>query len=131
MIILARLLSQLLPVLGLSVIDASAISQDQSVVNAYVNDPLVYRGKISARLGAELITTLRQLPHLIPGIRIPLLIMHGTADRLSDPAGSRILYDRVSSPDKTLRLYQGFYHEIFNEPGRDQVLTDMETWLNG
>ncbi|MFH1003159.1 MAG: alpha/beta hydrolase [Chloroflexota bacterium] len=129
-VILARLLSWLLPGLGLAVIDASAISQDQAVVTAYVNDPLVYRGKISARLGAELVTGLKRLPRLIPGIKLPLLIMHGTADRLSDPAGSQLLYDRAGSPDKTLRVYPGFYHEIFNEPGRERVLTDMATWLS-
>jgi len=55
--------------------------------------------------------------------------MHGGADRLSDPEGSRMLYEAVSSTDKTLRVYDGFHHEIFNEPGHKQVLTDMEAWL--
>jgi alpha-beta hydrolase superfamily lysophospholipase len=55
--------------------------------------------------------------------------MHGTADRLGEPEGSRLLYDRAGSKDKMLKLYQGFYHEIFNEPEREQVLSDMEGWL--
>ena len=96
---------------------------------AYVNDPLVYRGKIRARLGAELIKTMQILTRQMSNIHLPILIMHGTADRLSDPGGSQILYDRVSSRDKTLNLYDGFYHEIFNEPGREQVFADMEAWL--
>jgi lysophospholipase len=65
----------------------------------------------------------------MPEIKLPILIMHGTADRLCDPEGSQVLYERVSSKDKTLKLYDGFYHEIFNEPGREQVFADMETWL--
>ncbi len=128
-IIAARVLSLLLPKLGISVIDASAISRDKAVVDAYINDPLVYRGKISARLGAELITAIQRLLPQMPGINLPILIMHGTADRLSDPRGSEILYDRVGSRDKTLKLYDGFYHEIFSEPGHEQVLVDMEAWL--
>jgi alpha-beta hydrolase superfamily lysophospholipase len=58
-----------------------------------------------------------------------MLIMNGTADRLSNPASSKILFDGVSSKDKTLKLYQDFYHEIFNEPERQQVFQDMEKWL--
>ena len=129
LIIVARVLSLLLPKMGLDVIDASAISQDKTVVDAYVDDPLVYRGKIRARLGAELIKAIQILLPQMSKIYLPILIMHGTADRLSDPRGSEILYDRVSSRDKTLKLYDGFYHEIFNEPGREQVFADMEAWL--
>lgn len=129
LIIVARVLSRLLPKMGLYIIDASAISRDQAVVAAYVNDPLVYRGKIRARLGAELIRVMRILPPQMPGISLPILIMHGTADRLSDPDGSQMLYERVGSRDKTLKLYDGFYHEIFNEPGRELVFADMAAWL--
>ncbi len=131
LIVVARVLSLLLPKVGLDVIDASAISRDKAVVDAYVNDPLVYRGKIRARLGAELLKAMQILRSQMPKIDLPILIMHGTADRLSNPEGSEILYDRVSSGDKTLKLYDGFYHEIFNEPGREQVFGDMERWLEG
>ena len=128
-IILAKIFSLLLPKIGITVIDASAISRDEAVVNNYVNDPLVYRGKIRARLGAEFIRTMQVLPRQMPDIALPILIMHGTADRLSNPKSSELLYERASSDDKTLKLYTGFYHEIFNEPGREQVFADMESWL--
>jgi alpha-beta hydrolase superfamily lysophospholipase len=129
LIAVARMLSLLLPKMGITALDASAISRDRAVVDAYVNDPLVYRGKIRARLGAEVIKIMQKLPSQMPKINLPILVMHGTADRLSDPEGSQVLYERVSSRDKTLKLYDGFYHEIFNEPGHEQVLADMETWL--
>jgi len=125
----ARILSVIAPGMGIRVLDASAISRDKSVVDAYVNDPLVYRGKITSRFGAEMIKTLQQLPSQMPEIRLPILIMQGSADLLSNPEGSRILYERVGSGDKTLKLYDGFYHEIFNEPGQQQVFADMEAWL--
>jgi acylglycerol lipase len=127
---LVRILSIMVPTLGVTTLDASAISQDRAVVEAYINDPLVYRGKITCRFAAEMIKTLSKLPSQMTEINLPILVMHGTADRLGDPEGSRILYDRVSSKDKTLKLYEGFYHEIFNEPGHKQVLADMVAWLD-
>ncbi|TET18159.1 MAG: alpha/beta hydrolase [Dehalococcoidia bacterium] len=131
LIALAPMLSLVLPKMriGGSIVDASAISRDKAVVDAYVNDPLVYRGKIRARFGAEILKTLQELPRQMPEINLPILIMHGTADLLCDPQGSQMLYERVGSRDKTLKLYEGFYHEILNEPGHKQVLADMEAWL--
>lgn len=129
LITVGNILSRLLPKTGLTVLDATAISRNRAIVDAYINDPLVYRGKIRARLGSELIRITRQLPGQMPELNLPVLIMHGTADRLSDPKGSEMLYERASSKDKTLKLYDGFYHEIFNEPGHEQVLADMAAWL--
>ena len=129
LIAMAGVLSVLLPKMGATVLDASAISQDQAVVDAYVNDPLVYRGKIRARTGAELIRTMKELAPQIPDISLPILVMHGTADQLSNPQGSKMLYELAGSKDKMLKLYDGFCHEIFNELGREQVFADMETWL--
>jgi alpha-beta hydrolase superfamily lysophospholipase len=126
---LARLLSSITPKLGVNVIDSSAISQDQAVVEAYKRDPLAYRGKIRARLGAELIRAMQDLPDQMSRIWLPVLVMSGSADRPSNPEGSRLVYERVSSKDKTLRIYDGFFHEILNEPGRGQVLSDTDDWL--
>ena len=128
-ILMAKVLSLLFPKMGVSPIDASTISRDKAVVDAYVNDPLVYRGKISARLGTELLNEMKRLLSTISELSLPMLIMNGTADRLSNPASSKILFDGVSSKDKTLKLYQDFYHEIYNEPERQQVFQDMEKWL--
>jgi acylglycerol lipase len=126
---MAGIISALAPKMGVTLLDASTISRDQSVVDAYVNDPLVFRGKIPARTGAELARMWKQLPDKMPEIRLPILIMHGLADKLSDPRGSQLLYERVGSQDKTLKIYDNCYHEICNEPEREQVLYDMEDWL--
>jgi alpha-beta hydrolase superfamily lysophospholipase len=126
---LASVLSSLTPGIGVSTIDASAVSRDRGVVEAYVSDPLVYRGKISARLGAELIRAMKELPPKLPKIRLPLLILHGTADRLSNIDGSSMLYRLAGSGDKTLKKYEGLFHEVFNEPESENVLRDVESWL--
>jgi acylglycerol lipase len=127
--VVVGVISKLFPKMGVAVIDASTISRDRAVVDAYVNDPLVYRGKVTARLGAELVKVLNQMPRLIPKITIPIIIMYGTEDRLSNPEGSQMLYDLVGSRDKTIKKYEGFYHEIFNEPEHLQVMADLEAWL--
>jgi alpha-beta hydrolase superfamily lysophospholipase len=72
---------------------------------------------------------MQKLPKQIARIELPILVLHGSADRLADPEGSRVLYEGVASEDKTLKLYKGFYHEIFNEPGQRQVLGDIKNWL--
>jgi alpha-beta hydrolase superfamily lysophospholipase len=128
-IFMAKVLSALMPKMGVTKLDASAVNRDKAGVDAYVNDPLNYTGKISARLGAELLKEIQSLPAQISKISLPILIMHGSADRLSDPSSSKTLFEGVSSKDKTLKYYEGFYHEIFNDPQRQQVFADMEVWL--
>ena len=128
-IVMAKFLSLILPKIGVDRIDASAISRDQTVVDGYINDPLVYRGKISARLGVELIRAMQKIKLQKQKIGLPILILQGTDDRLSDPEGSRILYNGVGSQDKAIKFYDGFYHEVFNEPEHEQVFRDMESWL--
>jgi acylglycerol lipase len=128
-IAVGKLIAVLLPKMGVVVLDASTISRDPAVVAAYDNDPLVYRGKVPARTGAELIGTMQALPDQVSQLRLPILIMHGTDDRLGDPQGSQWLFQSVGSSDKTLKLYEGYYHEIFNEPEHERVLADVETWL--
>jgi acylglycerol lipase len=127
---MAGIISFMFPRLGMAVLDASTLSRDQAVVTAYLQDPLVNRGKTSARLGAELIRMLRYLPGQMNLIGLPLLIMHGTADHLTDPQGSRWLYERATNRDKTLLLYPGVYHEILNEPGKEAVFQDISLWLD-
>jgi alpha-beta hydrolase superfamily lysophospholipase len=125
----ARVISFVSPKSGLIQLDASAISQDPAVVDAYINDPQVHTGKITARLAAEMLTTMQQVTEQAGGIHLPLLIVQGGADALVDPSGAQMLYDRVSSEDKMLKIYEGLYHEVLNEPERERVLGDIETWL--
>jgi len=126
----AKLLSAVWPVLRVQKLDATAISRDPAVVTAYLEDERVYSGKVTARLGAELIKTMDMVSARCREIVKPLLILHGSSDRLADPESSRILFSRAGSADKTINLYDGFYHELFNEPGRAQVFSDIDHWLD-
>ena len=117
------------PKLGMYRMKSAALSRDRAIIESYDSDPLVYRGKLSVRLISELIWSIHKLNGLMGRVQVPVLIIHGSADRLSYPAGAQMVYDRVGSKDKTLIIYPGFYHEILNEPGFPQVLSDMEHWL--
>ncbi len=130
LITLAKIISFVFPKLRLLKLDASAVSRDPEVVRDYVRDPLVYHGGIPARTGAEMNRAMELIRQRMEALEVPLLIMHGTGDLLADPEGSRQLYDRAESGDKDLRLYEGLYHEILNEPEKAQVLADMVEWLD-
>lgn len=125
-----RILGSLIPRVRLLKVDASAISQDSSVVQAYVNDPLVYRGGMTARLGAEMTRAMTRLSAQAARITLPILIVQGSADQLVSPAGAQLLHKTIGSRDKMLKVYNGYHHEVFNEPGREAVLNDVAGWLN-
>lgn len=125
---MGRILSKLTPKAGVWKIDPSGVSRDQDVVLDYVSDPLVYRGKLTARLGFELDGALKRL-QLVDQITLPIIIVQGGDDRLICPEGAQMFYDKIGSEDKTLKIYPGLYHEVFNEPEKDMVFADIETWL--
>jgi acylglycerol lipase len=127
---LARVLSSLAPNLGVVPLDATTVSRDPAEVKKYVDDPLNYHGKVRARSGAEIIAAVTSVVAGLPRVTLPVLVMHGGADRLVPPGASKLIAERIGSPDKTLTLYDGLYHEIFNEPERDTVLGDVVTWLD-
>lgn len=128
-ITVGKILSGILPQAGLLALDAAAISKDKAVVSAYINDPLVYTGKVTARLAAEMLSAMQRVTAQAADIRLPILLLQGSADRLVDPGGAKMLQENASTPDKTLKVYDGLYHEVFNEPEREQVLQDVEAWL--
>jgi alpha-beta hydrolase superfamily lysophospholipase len=127
--IAAKVLSRVAPGLGVFQVDATTLSKDPEVVRAYEQDPLVHHGKFPARTAAEISAVVERFPDDVPGLRLPLLVMHGLGDEIAPPEGSRMVHERAGSPDKTLKLYDGLLHEILNEPERDQVAADLLDWL--
>jgi alpha-beta hydrolase superfamily lysophospholipase len=124
------LLSAVAPRLGVYEIDSTAVSRDPEVVRAYDADPLNHHGKLPARTVAELTAAVGRFPVEVPRLTLPLLVMHGTADRLTPPEGSEMVHAGVASGDKTILRYDGLYHEILNEPERDRVVGDILAWLD-
>jgi alpha-beta hydrolase superfamily lysophospholipase len=127
---MAGVLSALTPNLGVLAVPPDAVSRDPAVVAAYRADPLVHHGKVPARTGAEILTTTLALPDRLPRLRTPLLLLHGTCDRLAPAAGSQLVHEKVTSPDRTLRLCEGLSHEVMNEPEQDEILDEIVGWIS-
>jgi alpha-beta hydrolase superfamily lysophospholipase len=128
-ITLGRVMAKLLPGMGLLGLDASTICRDPQVVSAYVDDPLVFHAKTPACLAAVVLDGMLRVNTEAEEIKLPFIVLQGSDDKLVDPRGAQTLYDGASSKDKTIKMYPGLYHEVFNEPERAQVLADVESWL--
>jgi acylglycerol lipase len=129
-IALAKVLSVIAPKAGIQKLDATGVSRSPEVVEAYISDPLVFHGKTPARWGGESLKAMLYVTEHADQIKQPFIVLQGEADRLVDPDGAKMLYEKASSDDKTLKTYPGLYHEVFNEPEREQVLRDVESWLS-
>jgi alpha-beta hydrolase superfamily lysophospholipase len=125
-----RVLSFVAPKLGVVDIDSTAVSRDPEVVADYDADPLNYHGKLPARTVAELSRAVNGYPDAVAQFQLPMLVMHGGADRLVPIAGSQMVAERAASEDKTFKRYDELFHEILNEPERQQVLDDIADWLD-
>lgn len=128
---IAKFMSTVAPKAGLFAVDPGLVSRDPAVVADYVADPLNAHGKVPARTLGEIVKFVEILPAALPLIQLPLLAMHGSDDKLAGVAGSKMVVDRVTSKDKTLKVYDGLYHEIFNELPADRaiVLKDLTDWI--
>jgi alpha-beta hydrolase superfamily lysophospholipase len=128
---LAGFVSLVWPTLRLVHMGCHFLSRDPAVVEAFQNDPLVFHGGFPARTGAEILRAADRLQTAAEGLALPLLVLHGTGDIVTDHRGSRLLVARAGSTDKKLHLYPGLYHDLVNEPEREQVLADVLGWLDG
>jgi alpha-beta hydrolase superfamily lysophospholipase len=127
----AKLMSALAPKLSIQALPGGTLSHDPAVEAQVEQDPLIHHGKISARLGAEILRASDEARANLGKITVPVLIMHGTADSLVDPSGSQEVYDAIGSADKTLKWWEGMYHEVHNEPAvQGEVLATAADWLD-
>ena len=124
-----RLLAALAPNLGTLSLPASAVSRDPAVVAAYERDPLVYHGKVPARTAGEMVAAAASYPARAGEMKLPVLIQHGAQDKLIPLEPNRAVYDALGSTDKTVKIYEGLYHEIYNEPEHGAVIDDLVAWL--
>lgn len=129
-LLIGKLLSRILPHFSLKTgIDFSASSRDPEVVAACAQDSLRHnRG--TARLATELLKTIDWVDFHATEIKTPLLILHGGADRVTLPESSRIFFEQLTLADKEIREYPDSYHEIHNDLNYQEVLADIEDWLN-
>jgi alpha-beta hydrolase superfamily lysophospholipase len=114
---------------GVFQLDLNDFSRDPDVVAAGFRDPLIYQGAAPARTARQLLRAIGDIDDRMEGVDMPVLILHGTLDRITPPEGSQELYRRARSVDKTLTLYDGLFHDLLHEPEKDRVTRDIAAWI--
>ena len=126
---LAKLVKGIVPALGQPTnLDASAISRDKAVVDAYLKDPLVH-GRITPAFFVEIDGAAKWALEHAADLKLPLLIYHGAADRLTSHDASKEFASKVKG-DVTWRSWAGLFHECHNEPEQQQVFEVIINWVN-
>jgi acylglycerol lipase len=105
-------------------------SRDAAVVHAMNDDPLIAHETQSTKTMAAMVRADERLKKEFPNITLPVLILHGTADKATKPSGSQRFYDSAGSDDKTLKLYDGHYHDLLNDVGKEIVMADILAWIS-
>jgi alpha-beta hydrolase superfamily lysophospholipase len=127
---LAAVTAVVAPALRVTRIPFDWLARQGQVVNRFRNDPLVFHGCFTVRVAAESLRAMKKVAHKAASLGVPLLILHGSQDRICGPAGSLALFQKAGCADKTFHLYEGLYHEVFDEPERGRVLADLTSWLD-
>jgi alpha-beta hydrolase superfamily lysophospholipase len=131
------LLRALLPVLARLVprvhldpmLDLDKLTRDRALLQAYVEDDPLYQRRITPRLASELFSAIAATRARAADLRVPLLVLHGTADTVTSPSGSRSFHDAAGVADKTYRAYDGALHNLFVETNREEVFDDIASWI--
>lgn len=105
-------------------------SRDPAVVRTMNEDPLTAQETQPTLTVAEMVRADERLEKEFSRITLPVFILHGTLDKAAKPSGSQFFFDHVGSTDKTLKLYEGYYHDPLNDLGKGIVLDDIKEWID-
>lgn len=105
-------------------------SRDPAFVERMNHDPLIESDRYPAQTVAEIRRAEQRLAKSFPRMELPVLILHGTRDKVTKPHGSQLFYDTARSRDKTLRLYDGHFHDLLNDVGKEQVMGEVTRWID-
>jgi acylglycerol lipase len=106
------------------------LSHDPDIDRLWKEDPLTYDGSVRVSMGNQMMIAAEAALQRLHEIRLPLLLMHGTDDKMTNPKGSELFYKEAQSKDKTIKLWDDMYHEIFNEVGKSEVIQVAADWLD-
>ncbi|KAM4768673.1 monoglyceride lipase isoform 3-T3 [Cyanocitta cristata] len=131
MVFAAKVLNFVLPNLSLGSIDPNAISRNKKEMESYTSDPLVYHGGMKVSFVIQLMNAIARIERALPKLTLPILVLHGSSDKLCDIRGSYLLMDTVQSQDKTLKVYEEAYHALHKELPEvsTSVFTEILTWI--
>ncbi|MGD9588077.1 MAG: lysophospholipase [Pyrinomonadaceae bacterium] len=123
-------IGKLLPHVHVFSLNNAHFSRDQAHVERMNTDPLIHKESQPAETARVMLLAAEALKEHMPNFRVPVLIIHGTEDKATRPAGSQYFYNHAGSADKTLKLYDGHYHDLLADIGKEKVMADIEAWLD-
>lgn len=123
-------LSHLAPHAHVLKLPNEGFSRDPQVVQALNDDPLIAHEVQPTHTVAEMVRADERLKKEFAALKLPLLVLHGTADRVTMASGSQFFYDKAGAVDKTLKLYDGHVHDLLNDLGKEQVMRDLTDWID-
>jgi alpha-beta hydrolase superfamily lysophospholipase len=129
-VLAVRAIARVRPSAGVARIEPAQLSHDEEVVAAFARDPLVWHGRVPARTGFEMYRAARFAMGHAGELSLPVLMLHGEADEIVPVRASRQFFAEVGSKDKELRVFEGFYHESFQEIGKAEVIAGLVDWLS-
>lgn len=129
LIAVSGLISKWLPRLKALKLDATQISRIPAEVQAYLSDPLNYTQPIPARTAHEVYQMMQSIQAKAASFELPVLVVHGTADGLTNPKGSELFMEKAQSEDKTLKLFPGAYHELIHDLEAEEMIQTVVEWI--
>jgi alpha-beta hydrolase superfamily lysophospholipase len=122
--------SYLAPHLHVFSLNNQDFSRDPKAVERMNSDPLIAKESQPAETASEMLKAAERLKANMPAFTVPVLIIHGTMDKATRPAGSQYFYDHAGATDKSLRLYDGHFHDLLNDVDKEKVMADIQAWLD-
>jgi len=122
--------SHLAPHLHVFSLNNADFSRDPAAVARMNNDPLIAKESQPAETASEMLKAADRLTENFTKFTVPVLIIHGTDDKATRPAGSEKFFDLAASTDKTLKLYEGHYHDLLADVGKEEVIAEIQAWID-
>ncbi|XP_077547818.1 monoglyceride lipase-like [Haemaphysalis longicornis] len=127
----AKVLGNVAPSAPVASVNVQFISRDPEVVIAAINDPLRYHGSVPAGWASAMLKAMQEALDKAGNLELPLLVLVGSDDQIGDPKVTKAFFQKTTSKDKTIKVYEGAYHNLLTEPGgiKEQVLKDITDWF--
>lgn len=125
-----KVIGTIMPTLAVFELKDEKFSRDPEVVNAMKNDPLVIQGNGPAKTAKELLKAIAYINEHMHELNVPFICLHGKKDVITNPEGSKELYQKAVAKDRAIKLYADTYHDLLHEPNKDVILKDIINWLN-
>ena len=120
---------RVLPWMPVVKLDTKLLTRDDEERKKYEDDPLVYHGSTYAKTAMIILRSMKYSQKNFDKVKLPFLVLHGSADKVTNPKGSRMLYDNASSEDKTIKIFDGWFHELMREPGKEEFFEILLGWI--